>query len=355
MLFEPIAVRSLHVRNRLWVAPMCQYSVWAEDGVPHDWHLAHYASLAAGGPGMVIAEATAVVPEGRISPRDTGLWNDEQVSAWQPITALMRAQGARCAVQLGHAGRKASSAPMFGYDGPPSVPFDRGGWQSVAPSAIAFPGYALPRELGTAEVAGLAEAFALAASRAMRAGFEAVELHAAHGYLLHQFLSPLSNVRTDEYGGSDENRARLLVEVVAAVRAAIGPDAPVMVRLSATDWLEGGVTAESTARVAQWCVDAGADFFDISTAGLLPAPIEVGPGYQVPFARHIRNHVDTLVGAVGLITDAQQAQDIIATGAADVVLMAREWLRDPHAGLRFARELGIDIDYWPPQYVRAKT
>jgi 2,4-dienoyl-CoA reductase-like NADH-dependent reductase (Old Yellow Enzyme family) len=354
VLFDPLTLRSLEIRNRLWVAPMCQYSVFEEDGVPTDWQLVHLGALATGGPGLILTEATAVAPEGRISPRDTGIWNDEQAQAWRRITDVVRGQGARIAVQLAHAGRKASSAPQFDYDGPASVPLERGGWQTVSASTEPFPGYAAPRALRTDEIPGIVQAFADAARRAADAGFDAVEVHAAHGYLLHQFLSPLTNDRVDEYGGSAENRARIVVDVVRAVRAAIGDDMPILVRFSASDWLEGGVTAESTAQVAQWTLEAGADFFDVSTGGLAPATIPIAPGYQVPFARRIKEEVGAPVGAVGLITTAQQAEEVLADGVVDAVLMAREWLRDPHFALRAATELGVEIDYWPAQYLRAR-
>lgn len=354
MLFDPITLRSLTVRNRLWVAAMCQYSVVAEDGVPTDWHLVHLGSIAAGGPGLIVSEATAVTAEGRISPRDTGIWNDVQTQAWRRITDFVHTQGATIAMQLAHAGRKASSAPTFDYDGPPSVPAERGGWVTVAPTTEPFPGHEAPRAMTEADIADVVAAFGAGARRAMDAGFDAVEVHAAHGYLLHQFLSPLVNDRTDVYGGSAENRARIVVEVVRAVRDAVGPEVPVLVRLSATDWLDGGVSEESTAQVAAWAHDAGADFFDISTGGLMPAPIAMGPGYQVPFARFVRDAVQVPVGAVGLITTAHEAEAILDAGDADVVLMGREWLRDPHLGLRAATELGADIDYWPKQYLRAK-
>jgi 2,4-dienoyl-CoA reductase-like NADH-dependent reductase (Old Yellow Enzyme family) len=354
MLFEPIDVKSMTVRNRLWVAPMCQYSCMDEDGLPNDWHLVHLGSFARGGAGLVVTEATAVVPEGRISPRDTGIWNDEQVAAWLPITTFVKSQGARVAMQLAHAGRKASDSPPWGYDGTGTVPLDRGGWISVAPSAIAFPGASTPHELETDEVAALPDAFAAGARRAVAAGFDAVEIHGAHGYLIHEFLSPLSNNREDAYGGSAENRARLLVEVVRAVRAEVGDAFPIMVRLSASDWLDGGVTQESTAEVVDWVRAAGADFFDISSGGLLPAHVPAAPGYQVPFARFVKEQTGALVGTVGLITDAHQAEAILANGDADVVLAARQFLRDPHFALNAAVALGEHLDYWPAQHRRAR-
>jgi 2,4-dienoyl-CoA reductase-like NADH-dependent reductase (Old Yellow Enzyme family) len=354
-LFDPITLRTTTVRNRLWVAPMCQYSCLEFDGIPTDWHLVHLGSLARGGAGIVIAEATAVVPEGRISPRDTGLWSDAHEAAWAPIAAFVRGQGALPGIQLAHAGRKASTFAPWGEERSGSVPLDEGGWQTVAPSAVAFDGYATPRALDAAELPALVQAFADAATRAVRAGFGLVEIHAAHGYLLHQFLSPLSNRRDDAYGGSLENRARLLLEVVRAVRTAVGDTLPVLVRFSATDWTDDGWDADQTSVVAAWAQQAGADFFDISTGGLVGGvSIPLGPGYQVPFAEQIGADADAPVSAVGLITTPQQADAVIREGRADAVMLGRELLRDPHFPLRAAHELGVDLDYWPPQYLRAR-
>jgi len=352
-LFDPISLRGTTFRNRLWVAPMCQYSADEQDGVATDWHLVHLGSLARGGAGAVISEAAAVTPEGRISPQDLGIWNDEQVAALAPITAFVRAQGSVPGIQLAHAGRKASTfRPWSETQG--SVPESEGGWPTVAPSAVAFEGYAEPRAMTHDEVVETVEAFRVAARRSVEAGFGLIELHAAHGYLLHQFLSPLSNRRTDEYGGSLENRARLLVDVVRAVRAEVGDDLPLLVRFSATDWAEGGWDEHETATVAAWSRDAGADLFDISTGGLVAGvTIPVGLGYQVPFAQHVRETAEVDTGAVGLIVSARQAEDVVAEGRADVVLMAREFLRDPHFPLRAAAELGVELDYWPAQYQRA--
>jgi len=352
-LFDPITLRGRTFRNRLWVAPMCQYSVEREDGVPTDWHLVHLGALGRGGAGAVIAEATAVVPEGRISPQDLGLWDDEQQEAFTRITEFLREQGTVPGVQLAHAGRKASTyRPWSEVQG--TVPASDGGWRTVAPSAVAFEGYDEPRELTGDEVEGVVEAFRASARRAVDAGFELIELHAAHGYLLHQFLSPLSNRRTDVWGGSLEGRARLLLEVVRAVRAEVGDDLPLLVRFSATDWAEGGWDEDDTATVAAWAQEAGADLFDISTGGLVAGvSIPVGLGYQVRFAEHVRREASVETGAVGLIVSAQQAEEVVASGRADVVLMAREFLRDPHFPLRAAAELGVELDYWPAQYQRA--
>ncbi|MFG6492347.1 NADH:flavin oxidoreductase/NADH oxidase [Microbacterium sp. P03] len=351
ILFSPLTVRDVTTRNRLWVAPMCQYS--AVDGVPQEWHHTHLAQFASGGAGLVVAEATAVSPEGRISPEDVGIWNDEQRRAWEPITAAVRSRGAVAGVQLAHAGRKASTwSPFAGGSG--SVPASDGGWEALAPSALAYEGYATPRALDTAGIDAVVADFAAAAARSIDAGFQVLEIHAAHGYLLHEFLSPLSNERTDEYGGSLENRARLLLRVVGAVRDA-APRAPLFVRFSATDWADGGFDVDETATVARWAADAGADLFDISSGGLVAHQrITPAPGYQVGLADHVRREAGVPVNAVGLIYDAAQAEQILQDGEADAIMAGREWLRDPHFALRAAGELGEEISYWPKQYVRAR-
>ena len=353
-LFTPYSVRSVTMRNRLWVAPMCEYSVEKHDGVPTDWHLVHLGGFARGGAGLVITEATAVSAEGRISPEDTGIYTDEQRDAWARIVRFLHSQGAVAGIQLAHAGRKASTwrpwAPERG-----SVPEARGGWPAAAPSAVAFTGYDVPVALDRAGIDGVVADFVAATRRSLDAGFDVLELHAAHGYLLHQFLSPLSNLRTDDYGGSLENRARLLLEVIAAVRAEAGDDAPLFVRFSATDWAEGGWDQEQTATVADWARDAGADFFDISSGGLVSgAKIPLAPGYQVPFADFVKHASSVEVSAVGLITEARQAEEIVSSGKADAVMLARAIMRDPHFPLRAAHELGVELDYWPAQYLRAK-
>ncbi|PCN46903.1 oxidoreductase [Curtobacterium sp. 'Ferrero'] len=354
-LFEPITVRDLTVRNRIWVSPMCQYSVERQDGVPTPWHLVHLGSFAKGGAGAVVVEATGVVPEGRISPQDLGLWNDEQRDAFRPIVDFVHAQGAAAGVQLAHAGRKASTyRPWETARG--TVPADEGGWATVAPSAVAFDGYAEPRALAAEDIRVVALAFAAAARRAVEAGFDLVEVHAAHGYLLHQFLSPLSNRREDEYGGSLENRARALLEVLDAIRAEVGDGFPVVVRFSATDWVDGGLTLDETTQVARWAAEHGADLADVSTGGnVASAPIPVGPGYQVPFAAAVRRDAGIPTIAVGMISEAFQAEQIVATGQADVVMVGREFLRDPSFALRAAAELGVAVDYEPQQYHRARV
>ncbi|KQR22285.1 oxidoreductase [Agreia sp. Leaf335] len=353
ILFRPLSIRGVTIRNRIWVAPMCQYSAEACDGMTTDWHLVHLGSFGQGGAGLVITEATAVSPEGRISPQDLGIWNDEQTQAFRRITDFLHGQGATTGIQLAHAGRKASTyrpwAPERG-----TVPIDAGGWPTVAPSPVAFPGYATPGELDTAAIDGVVDDFVAAALRSIDAGFDVLEIHAAHGYLIHQFLSPLSNERTDEYGGSLENRARLLLRIVGETRAAVGEDVPLLVRFSATDWVDDGWNEEQTATVAAWAKDGGADVFDISSGGnMTGVTIPVSPGYQVPLAEYVAANGDVPVSAVGLITTAAQAAEIVDEGRADAVMLGREMLRDPHFALRAAHELGVTVDYWPAQYERS--
>ncbi|NPC95665.1 NADH:flavin oxidoreductase/NADH oxidase [Nocardioides sp. zg-DK7169] len=351
-LFTPITLRDVTIRNRVWVAPMCQYS--AVDGLPNDWHLVHLGSFARGGAGLVISEATAVVPEGRISPDDAGLWNDEQQAAWARIVEFVHDQGATAGIQLAHAGRKASTYSGF-TAARGAVPEADGGWRPVGPSAAPYPGlHEDPEPLDAAGIARVVTAFGDAAERAVAAGFDVLEVHAAHGYLIHEFLSPLSNHREDEYGGPFEHRARLALEVVREIRGRVDAGVPVIVRLSATDWLDDGWNVEETVQLAALLREEGVDLVDTSTGGNAPAEIPVGPGYQVPFARRVRAEAQVPTGAVGLITDAKQAEDILADGSADVVLLGRELLRDPHWPLHAARELGEDAtDLWPVQYRRA--
>jgi 2,4-dienoyl-CoA reductase-like NADH-dependent reductase (Old Yellow Enzyme family) len=353
LLLTPLPLRGLSLPNRIALAPMCQYSVDLRDGVPTDWHLVHLGARAAGGFGLVLTEATAVSPEGRISPQDTGLWNDAQQQAWLRITDFLHARGAVTGVQLAHAGRKASTfAPFADTSG--SVPLSDGGWPTVGPSAEPFPGLATPSALDPDGLATVVADFAAAAERAVRAGFDVIEIHAAHGYLLHEFLSPLSNHRTDGYGGSLENRARLLTEVVAAVRSVLPPAAPLMVRVSATDWVSGGLTADETVRVGGWLRELGVDLIDVSTGGNALAEIPLGPGYQVPFAARVRAEAGVPTGAVGLISDPLHAEQILAEGAADIVLLARAALREPGWPWRAAFELGADVQAarYPQQYLR---
>lgn len=354
-LFQPMTLRALTIRNRIWVAPMCQYSVTLRDGTPTDWHLVHLGALATGGAGLVIAEASAVSPEGRISPQDVGIWNSEQRIAWSRIVDFIHAQGAAAGIQLAHAGRKASTWPAWGTDQRGTVPAADGGWPTVGPSAVAFGSYAEPAALDAAGIDRVVSDFVQAAIRSVEAGFDVLEIHAAHGYLLHQFLSPLSNTREDEYGGSLENRARLLLRIVRETRTAVRDGVPLLVRFSASDWAESGWDQEQTAIVAGWAQEAGADLADISSGGNISGvTIPLSPGYQVPFAEYVRESADVPTAAVGLITTAAQAEEIVASGRADAVLLGRELLRDPHFPLRAAHELGVELDYWPGQYLRAQ-
>lgn len=353
-LFTPIKIRSVDFTNRIWIAPMCQYACENLDGVVGEFHLVHHSSLATGGAGLIVAEATGVTPEGRISPWCPGIWNEAQVAAWKRVTDAVHHRGTKIALQLAHAGRKGSTNRGWpGYE-PKTLTEAENGWQTISSTAEPFPGYLPPRELNTAEIPVVIEAFADGAERAIRAGFDAVQIHAAHGYLLHQFLSPLTNQRADNYGGSAENRARILIEVVAAIRAKVGPDYPVMVRFSATDYHEQGLKVDDIAQVAKWCTDAGADFFDISSGALIPnVTIPIGPGYQVPLAEYVAEHSGAPVGAVGMITEAEQAEAILQAGQISVISIARAALGDPFWPARAAHKLGVQTHNWPPQYARA--
>ncbi|MFD0920920.1 NADH:flavin oxidoreductase/NADH oxidase [Saccharopolyspora rosea] len=349
-LFEPIKIRDVVIRNRAWVSPMCQYS--AVDGVPNDWHLVHLGRFAVGGAGLVIVEASGVVPEGRISPGDTGIWNDEQVAAWRRITDFVHEQGAATGIQLAHAGRKASTAAP--WEGGASVPESEGGWQTVSSTDQPFGDLTAPRALTRDEIAALPEQWAAAARRADAAGFDVVELHFAHGYLAHQFYSPLVNDRTDEYGGSFDNRVRLLLEITEAVREALPAGKPLFARISATDWAEGGWTGDDSVKLAGLLGSRGVDLVDTSTGGAVPdAEIPVRAGYQVRFARQIRWEAEVPTAAVGLITSPEQAEEIVSSGSADAVLLARELLRNPNWPLHAADRLRAD-DLWPKQYERAR-
>lgn len=352
-LFDPLELRGVQLRNRVAVSPMCQYS--SRDGFAGDWHLVHLGARAVGGAGLVLTEATAVEARGRISPRDLGLWRDEHVDALARITDFVHAAGAAVGVQLAHAGRKASTYhPWAGRHG--GVPEDEGGWAVVGPGAVPFaPGYATPSALTDDGLATVVAAFEAAAGRALAAGFDVVEIHGAHGYLLHSFLSPLSNARSDAYGGDFEGRTRLLREVVTAVRAVWPEDRPLFVRLSATDWREDGWTGDDTVRLARQLVDLGVDLIDCSSGGVVPGvEVPAAPNYQVPFARRVRTEAGMPSGAVGLITRPEQAQAIVERGEADLVLLAREMLRDPSWSQHAARELGADArSLFPPQYLRA--
>ncbi|MEY5024406.1 MAG: hypothetical protein RL569_1319 [Actinomycetota bacterium] len=351
-LFSPIQIRNLTVKNRLWVSPMCMYSCENQDGVVSEFHLVHLGARALGGAGLVMAEASGVNPAGRITPWCPGIWSDEQAKAWLRVNDFIHAQGSATAIQLAHAGRKASTYRMQSGSG--SVPLDQGGWQTYSATDEAFTGYAAPRMLATDEIPGLVADFVLAAQRSVDAGFDALEIHAAHGYLLHQFLSPLSNQRDDQYGGSLENRARFLLQIVEQVRNAIGEDMPLMVRFSATDYVEGGWDQQQTNQVASWASELGADLFDISSGGIVTGvKIPTGPGYQVDLAESVGNATGSDVAAVGQITNAAQAEAILQRGEVDVIMVGREFLRDPFMGLRAAHELGEEVS-WPVQYERGK-
>jgi 2,4-dienoyl-CoA reductase-like NADH-dependent reductase (Old Yellow Enzyme family) len=352
MLFTPLALRDVTLRNRIAVSPMCQYS--ARDGLASDWHLVHLGSRAVGGAGLVVVEATAVEPRGRISPGDLGLWSDEQVEPLARIARFVEGQGAVACLQLAHAGRKASVRAPWEEGGAPLAE-GAGGWAVVGPSALPFaPGHPVPAPLDEPGLAAVTRAFADGARRALAAGFRAVEVHAAHGYLLHQFLSPLSNRREDGYGGSLEHRTRLAREVVAAVRAAWPERLPLLVRISATDWVEGGWTVEDSVVLARALRELGADLIDVSSGGTAAgARVPAGHGYQTAFAERIRREAGIATGAVGMITAPEQAEHVLRTGQADLVLLAREFLRDPYWPLHAAQRLGADVP-WPPQYLRAR-
>ena len=350
-LFQPLQLRGVTLKNRIVVSPMCQYS--CVDGVPTDWHLVHLGALAVGGAALVFTEATAVTAEGRISPADTGIWNDDQGKAFARIARFIRGQGAAAGMQLAHAGRKASRRPP--WQGGGRIGSGEGGWLPVAPSAAAFDdGWVTPHALAEAEIAEIVQAFVAATQRAASAGFDVVELHMAHGYLLHEFLSPVSNLRDDDYGGSLEKRLRAPLEVVRAVRAAWPEAKPLFVRLSTTDWVDGGWDVAQSIHFARALRNEGVELVDCSSGGnSLRQEMPLAPGYQVPFAAALRREAGIATGAVGLITEPAQAEAIVAAGNADVVLLARELLRDPHWPLRAARELDVDIP-WPVQYERAK-
>ncbi len=350
-LFEPLAIRGVTLPNRIVVSPMCQYS--SENGFANDWHLVHLGSRAVGGAGLVLTEAAAVLPEGRISPEDLGIWDDEHVPFLARVTAFIKQQGAVPGVQLAHAGRKASTyRPWHPVQG--TVPPDRDGWQVVGPSTVAFSdAYPRPEALDLAGLRNVVLGFGAAARRARQAGFEVVEIHAAHGYLLHEFLSPVSNQRTDEYGGSFENRIRLLGDVVMEVRRHWPEHLPLFVRISATEWVEGGWTLDDSVRLSRILVEQGVDLIDCSSGGNVSGVrIPIGPGYQTGLSERIRREANVRTGAVGLLTAPAQADHVIRTGQADLVLLARQLLRDPYWPLRAAAELGLDVP-WPAQYLRA--
>lgn len=350
-LFSSLQIKSLLFKNRIAISPMCQYS--AQDGFANDWHLVNLGSRATGGAALIIQEATAVSPEGRISPGDLGLWKEEHITKMQDINQFILSQNSIPGIQLAHAGRKASAA--IPWKGNTKLDETNGGWETVAPSAVAFhSNEKRPIALDKAGIQKVISDFKSATKRALKAGFQVVEIHAAHGYLLHQFMSPLSNFRTDEYGGSFDNRIRLLLEVLEAVQAEWPDDLPLFIRISATDWADGGWNIEESVQLSKIVKEKGVDLIDVSSGGLVThQQIPLGPNYQVPFAEKIKKETGILTGAVGLITEAMQAEEIVATGKADLVLFARESLRDPNLGLNFAKELAVEVE-WPVQYGRAK-
>lgn len=350
-LFSPLQLKSVTLKNRIVVSPMCQYS--AEDGFANDWHLVHLGSRAVGGAGLIICEATAVSPEGRISPADLGIWKDEHIAPLRRITDFIHQQGSVAGVQLAHAGYKASSAVP--WKGGHLVPLEEGGWQSISPAEVLLSDKkSYSKAIDIAEIHSIINDFKMAAKRAVEAGFKVIELHAAHGYLMHEFFSPLINKRTDEYGGSFENRTRILIQIIDAVREVVPTDFPLFVRISATDWRENGWTIEDSIHLSEILKEKEIDLVDCSSGGFVaPKEIPIGLNYQVPFAEAIRAKVGIKTGAVGMIVSAQQANEIITSGKADLVFLAREMLRNPYFPQNAAHELGYEIGL-PVQYLRGK-
>ena len=351
-LFFSLKIRDIELKNRIAVSPMCQYS--SVNGFPNDWHLVHLGSRAVGGAGLIFTEATAVSPEGRISPDDAGIWNDDQANAYKRITSFIKSQNSVPGIQLAHAGRKASTYSPWKGSG--KVAVENGGWQTIAPSAIPFAdNFPHPKEMDDNDIKLLIDQFKEAALRSIEAGFKVIELHFAHGYLVHEFCSPISNQRKDNYGGSLENRCRLAIEITKSVREVIPDGTPLFVRISSTDWVEGGWDIDQSVQLTKWLKEVGVDLIDCSSGGNVPnAKIPASPGYQIPFAEKIKNEVGILTGGVGLITTAEQAEEIISSGRADIVLLAREMLRDPYWALHSAKKLNVDLTDWPNQYLRAK-
>jgi 2,4-dienoyl-CoA reductase-like NADH-dependent reductase (Old Yellow Enzyme family) len=351
-LFTPLKIRNTVLKNRITVSPMCQYS--SINGVPTDWHLVHLGSRAVGGAGLIITEATAVSPEGRISPDDTGIWNIEQVNAYKRITEFIKLQSSVPGIQLAHAGRKGSTYSP--WKGTGKVTIENGGWLTLAPSPISFAdNFPDPKEMDEKKIKLVIDQFGKAAQRSIDAGFEVIELHFAHGYLIHEFLSQLSNKRTDQYGGSLENRCRFAIEIAKSVRSAIPDTTPLLARISSTDWVDGGWDIDQSVQLARWLKDVGIDLIDCSSGGIVPnAKIPAEPGYQILFAQRIKKEANILTGGVGLITTAEQAEQIVKSGHADIVLLAREMLRDPYWSLHAAKKLNVDLEDFPKQYLRAK-
>ena len=350
-LFSPLRIRGIELKNRIAVSPMCQYS--SLNGMPTEWHLVHLGSRAVGGAALVMQEATAVSPEGRISPDDAGIWSEEHSEAYKRITSFIKSQNSVPGIQLAHAGRKASTYSPWKGNG--EVNPEEGGWQTYSPSAIPFAkDYPHPKEMSKEDIEKVINDFRIAADRSLKAGFQVIELHMAHGYLVHEFLSTLSNQRKDNYGGSFENRCRFAIEIVKAVRNTIPSDFPLFARISSSDWVENGWDIEQSIKLAVKLKDEGVDLIDCSSGGnVKEAVIPTGPGYQIPFSVRIKKEVNILTGGVGMITSPQQADQIIRTEEADIVLLAREMLRDPYWSLHAAKSLNAEID-WPKQYLRAK-
>ena len=351
LLFSPLEIREVLFKNRVFVSPMCQYS--SEDGMPNDWHMVHLGSRAAGGAGLVIVEATSVSPAGRISPADSGMWEDKHGQAYRRITDFIKSQGSVPGIQLAHAGRKASTKIPWTGIGPLGA--HEGAWETLAPSGIPFASsYPVPKEMSEKDITDVIDQFRAAAQRSLAAGFEVVEVHMAHGYLLHQFLSPLTNKRKDAYGGGLRDRAKLPLEAAKAVREAWPKGLPVFVRISATDWVEGGWDIGQSVQLAKWLKEIGIDLIDCSSGGLLPdAKIPAGPGFQLRFSEAVRREAKILTGGVGMIIEPLQAEQIIVSGLADAVIMARAFMRDAYWPLHAAQKLGVDIK-WPNQYLRVK-
>jgi 2,4-dienoyl-CoA reductase-like NADH-dependent reductase (Old Yellow Enzyme family) len=350
-LFSPLKIRGIELKNRIAVSPMCQYS--SNNGMPTEWHLVHLGSRAVGGAGLVIQEATAVSPEGRISPEDAGIWNDKQADAYKVITEFITAQKSIPGIQIAHAGRKGSTySPWKGIG---EVPHEKGGWQTISPSPIHFTdNYPTPKEMDKGDIKKVIDDFCNAAGRAISAGYKLIELHMAHGYLVHEFLSPLSNLRKDEYGGSLDNRCRFAVEIAKGVREVIPGDFPLFARISSSDWVERGWDIEDSVQLSKKLKEAGVDLIDCSSGGNAPkVRIPSGPGYQIPFSERIKKEAGVLTGGIGMITSPEQADQIIRTEQADIVLLAREILRNPYWPLHAANVLRTDVD-WPVQYERAK-
>lgn len=351
LLFEPLKIRDIELKNRLVVSPMCEYS--SEDGFANDWHLVHLGSRAVGGAGLIFTEATAVSPEGRITPDDLGLWKDQHIEFLKRITTFIIQQGAVPGIQLAHAGRKASH--FSPWKGGKALGENEGAWQTLAPSGLAYKeGEPLPKAMSKDDIQQLMKDFTSATERSLKAGFKVIEIHAAHGYLINEFLSPLSNLRTDEYGGSFENRIRILLEIVAAIRSVIKEEIPLFVRISASDWVEGGWTIEDSIVLSKVLKTKGVDLIDCSSGGVShEQKIPVKPLYQVPFSEKIKTEVGMLTGAVGLITTTEEAEKVLRDKQADLIIMARQFLREPYFPLHAAKELDADVT-WPVQYERAK-